>query len=127
MVNKYPKVLNFENQFKRKDPLVPLRIGDSVTVYVRIKEGDKSRTQMFLGTLIGKSGGGLSSAFVVRRVTMGEAIEYKFFEHSPLLIKVEVLSHGVSRRAKLNFLRGCVGKKSRLRQVSRRSKSVADE
>ncbi|RDB31411.1 LSU ribosomal protein L19p [Candidatus Similichlamydia laticola] len=122
-----PKVLAFEEQFKRKEPLCSLRVGDSVTVHMKIKEGDKSRIQLFSGTLIGKSGSGLSSAFVVRRVTMGEGVEYKFFEHSPLLIKVEVTGHGVSRRAKLNFLRGRVGKKARLKQMVGRIKSSTDE
>ena len=91
-------------------------IGDSVKVYVRIKEGEKTRTQMFEGTVIAKHGGGISETFTVRRVSYGVGVEKTFPIHSPNVEKVEVFREGKVRRAKLYYLRGRVGKAAKVKE-----------
>ena len=91
-------------------------IGDGVKVYVRIVEGDKSRTQMFEGTVIAKHGGGISETFTVRRVSYGCGVEKTFPIHSPNVEKVDVIRVGKVRRAKLYYLRDRVGKASKVKE-----------
>ena len=91
-------------------------IGDTVDVQVRIQEGDKSRIQLFNGTVIARKHGGLSETFTVRRIVGGEGVERTFPVHSPLVVGVEVKRHGVIRRAKLYYLRDRVGKATRLKE-----------
>ncbi len=91
------------------------RVGDTVDVHVRIVEGDKERIQIFTGTVIGRKGGKtIGACFTVRRVVEGEGVERVFPIHSPRVEKVVVKKSGVVRRAKLNFLRGRVGKATKL-------------
>ena len=80
-------------------------VGDTVKVYVKIKEGDKSRIQLFEGTVIAKKHGGISETFTVRRVAHGCGIERVFPLHSPVVDRVEVVRKGKVRRAKLYYLR----------------------
>lgn len=96
---------------QRKASLPTFGIGDQVRVQVKIPEGDKTRLQPFEGTVIGKSGGGLSERFTVRRVTFGEGVEKVFPIHSPWVERIEVLRSGNVRRAKLYYLRKQVGTK----------------
>ena len=91
-------------------------IGDSVKVYVRIKEGEKTRIQMFEGTVIAKHGGGISETFTVRRVSYGVGVEKTFPIHSPNVEKVVVFREGKVRRAKLYDLRGRVGKAAKVKE-----------
>jgi len=91
-------------------------IGDTVDVHTRILEGDKERIQIFNGVVIAKSGAGSREMFVVRRIVAGEGVERKFPLHSPKIAKVEVKRSGVSRRAKLYYLRDRSGKATRLRE-----------
>ncbi len=92
-------------------------IGDTVKVHVKIKEGDKSRIQLFEGTVIAKKHGGVSETFTVRRVAHGCGIERVFPVHSPIVEKVEVIRHGKVRRAKLYYLRDRVGKAAKVKEL----------
>src|SRR5437899_5185873 len=90
--------------------LVPFKVGDSVKVHSRIKEGDRERIQVFAGILINKQGRGLQETFTVRRISYGEGVERIFPTHSPFIQKVEVERAGNVRRAKLYYLRKRVGR-----------------
>jgi large subunit ribosomal protein L19 len=90
--------------------LVPFKVGDSVKVHSRIKEGDRERIQVFAGIIINKQGRGLQETFTVRRISYGEGVERIFPTHSPFIQKVEVERAGNVRRAKLYYLRNRVGK-----------------
>lgn len=92
-------------------------IGDSVRVYVKIKEGDKDRIQAFAGTVIARDGKGSTESFTVRRVSFGVGIEKVFPVHSTYIDRVEVERSARIRRAKLYYLRDLTGKKARLRAV----------
>ena len=94
-------------------------IGDTVKVHVKIKEGDKSRIQIFEGTVIAKKHGGISETFTVRRVAHGCGIERVFPLHSPVVDKVEVVRYGKVRRAKLYYLRDRVGKAAKVKEQLR--------
>ncbi len=90
--------------------LAPFKVGDTVRVHTRIKEGDRERIQVFSGIVINKQGRGLQETFTVRRISYGEGVERIFPTHSPFIQKVEVERPGSSRRAKLYYLRKRVGK-----------------
>lgn len=92
------------------------QIGDTVDVHTKILEGDKERTQIFSGTVIARNGSGTREMFTVRRIVGGEGVERKFPLHSPRIAKIEVKRSGVTRRAKLYYLRDRVGKSVRLRE-----------
>lgn len=92
-------------------------VGDSVTVYVRVVEGRRERTQMIRGTVIKVEGGGVNQRFTVRRVASnGIGVELSFLTQSPRIEKLEVHRHGRVRRSKLYFLRNRTGKSARLRE-----------
>jgi large subunit ribosomal protein L19 len=95
--------------------LPPFRVGDMVRVHYRITEGDKDRIQVFHGTVIRKSGGGIGRTFCVRKRSAGVGVERIFPYHSPRIEKLEVVSHGRVRRARLFYLRELQGKAARLR------------
>ena len=101
-------------QLKNKIP--ELRIGNTVRVHVRIKEGNKERIQVFEGIIIKKQGGGVNETFTVRRISYGVGVEKTFLIHSPLVEKVEVVRVGKARRAKLFYLRDRVGKASKTKE-----------
>jgi large subunit ribosomal protein L19 len=92
------------------------QIGDTVNVHTRILEGDKERIQVFTGVVIGRRGSGMRESFTVRRIVQGEGVERVFPVHSPKIAALEVVRHGVVRRAKLNYLRGRTGKATRLKE-----------
>ena len=100
-----------------KENAPEIRIGDTVKVHVRIQEGDKSRIQVFEGTVIAKKHGGISETFTVRRVAHGTGIEREFPLHSPVVDKVELVRHGKVRRAKLYYLRDRVGKAAKVKEL----------
>src|SRR3954464_7595452 len=91
-------------------------VGDTVDVHTRILEGEDERIQIFSGTVIGRSGSGSREMFTVRRIVSGEGVERKFPLHTPDMQKVEVKRSGVTRRAKLYYLRDRVGKGVKLRE-----------
>jgi large subunit ribosomal protein L19 len=108
----------------RKSKVPSFRIGDTVTVSVRIVEGDKERLQPYTGVVIGRRGTGLGEMFTVRRIVNNEGVERIFPIHSPSVAAVKVTRTGKVRRAKLYFLRERVGKQRRLRE--RRSRTGAE-
>jgi large subunit ribosomal protein L19 len=91
---------------------VPFRVGDSVKVHTRVREGEKERTQIFAGVVIGHKGRGLNEMFTVRRISYGEGVERVFPLNSPRIEKIEVEREGQVRRAKLFYLRGRKGKEA---------------
>jgi large subunit ribosomal protein L19 len=100
-----------------KDIQVPaFRVGDSVKVYVRIKEGDKERTQAFAGSVIARDGRGSTETFTVRRISYGEGVERIFPVYGRSIEKIEVERAGHVRRAKLYYLRGRSGKKTKIKE-----------
>jgi len=101
-----------------KNPNVPdLRSGDTVTVFVRIREGDNERIQQFKGTVIRTHGSGNSESFTVRRIASNSiGVERTFLTRSPIVEKVTIQSQGHIRRSRLYFLRDRSGKKAKLRQ-----------
>jgi large subunit ribosomal protein L19 len=100
-----------ESEQYRATPL-EFGVGDTVKVHTRVKEGGKERTQIFQGIVIGRRGRGLNATFAVRRISYGQGVERVFPVNSPNVIKVEVDKRGKVRRAKLNYLRGRIGKRA---------------
>ena len=105
----------FTNE-QMKAELPVIRIGDTIRVHNKIKEGARERIQMFEGTVIAKHGGGISETFTVRRVSYGVGVEKTFPIHSPNVEKVDIIRVGKVRRAKLYYLRGRVGKSSKVKE-----------
>lgn len=99
-----------------KEEVPTVEIGNTVKVHVRIKEGDKSRIQIFEGTVIAKKHGGIHETFTVRRVAHGCGIERVFPIHSPNVEKVELVRSGKVRRGKLYYLRDRVGKAAKVKE-----------
>ena len=100
-----------------KSEVPTLNIGDTVKVHCRIKEGERERIQIFEGTIIAKKHGGINETFTVRRVAYGCGVERVFPVHSPNVEKIEVIRRGKVRRAKLNYLRGRVGKRAKVKEL----------
>ena len=99
-----------------KNKISELKIGNTVRVHVRIKEGNKERIQVFEGIIIKKQGGGVNETFTVRRISYGVGVEKTFLVHSPRIEKVEVIRVGKARRAKLYYLRDRVGKAAKTKE-----------
>jgi large subunit ribosomal protein L19 len=119
------ELLNRAAQASLKDTTPDFHVGDTVNVSVRIVEGEKERTQVFTGTVIGRSGSGVAETFRVRRIVAGQGVERVFPIHSPRMIGVEVVRSGKVRRAKLYFLRDRVGKATRLKDMKRKKAPAA--
>ncbi len=92
-------------------------VGDTVKVYGKIKEGNRERIQVFEGIVIKKQGGSVRATFTVRKNSNGVGVEKTWPLHSPSVEKVEVIRHGKVRRAKLNYLRGRVGKRAKVKEL----------
>ena len=101
-------------QLKNKIP--ELKIGNTVRVHVRVKEGNRERIQVFEGIIIKTQGGGVNATFTVRRISYGVGVEKTFLVHSPMVEKVEVVRVGKARRAKLYYLRDRVGKAAKTKE-----------
>jgi large subunit ribosomal protein L19 len=110
---------------QQKDKVPALRAGDTVKVHAKVVEGTRERIQVFEGTVIRVTGGGLRQNFTVRRVTHGVGVERTFMIHSPRIDKIDVLRHGDVRQGRLYYLRGKVGREARIRE--RRSQVAAPE
>ena len=105
--------INLEQQ---KESIPDFRIGDTVKVHAKIKEGDKERIQVFTGTVIARDGHGSTETFPVRRISFNVGVERVFPLHSPSVEKIEIERHGKARRAKLYYLRNRTGKKAKVKE-----------
>ena len=101
-------------QMKNKIP--ELKVGNTVKVHARVKEGNRERIQVFEGTIIKVQGGGVNQTFTVRRISYGVGVEKTFLVHSPMVEKVEVVRVGKARRAKLFYLREKLGKSAKTKE-----------
>ena len=114
MSNKHPLVQLVENaQLKQHPSFAP---GDTVVVQVKVREGDRERLQAFEGVVIAKRNRGLNSSFTVRKISFGVGVERTFPVHSPVIEKIELVSRGDVRRAKLYYMRDRHGKAARIRE-----------
>jgi len=104
-----------ENSFLRND-IPQFKPGDTLRVYIKIKEGGKERIQVFEGVCIARKGGGTRETFTVRKVSFGVGVEKIFPLHSPSIEKIEVVRYGDVRRAKLYYLRELKGKKAKVKE-----------
>jgi large subunit ribosomal protein L19 len=102
-------------QLRAEAPQV--RVGDTVRVHAKIKEGNRERIQVFEGIVIKKQGGSSRETFTVRKNSNGVGVEKTWPVHSPNIEKVEVVRHGKVRRAKLFYLRGRIGKAAKVKEV----------
>ena len=106
-----------KSQLKKDVPF--FKSGSTVRVHVKIKEGDKSRIQVFEGLVIAKQGGGINEVFTVRKISNQIGVERTFPIHSPIVEKIEVVRYGKVRRAKLYYLRALQGKAARIKEIRR--------
>lgn len=93
------------------------RPGDTLKVHVRVVEGNRSRIQIFQGVVIARNGGGIGETFTVRKISFGVGVERKFPLHTPVVEKIEVVTKGDVRRAKLYYLRELRGKKAKIKEL----------
>ena len=100
-----------------KEELPEVRVGDTVRVHVRIKEGSRERIQVFEGTIIARKHGGIGETITVRRISYGVGCEKVFPVHSPTIVSVETVRRGKVRRAKLYYLRDRVGKRAKVKEL----------
>lgn len=108
-----------KNQIEKltADKAIPnFRAGDTVKVSVRVIDGTTVRLQQYEGVVIGKRNRGITSSFVVRKVSHGEGVERRFMTYSPIVAKIEVVKRGIVRRAKLNYLRNLSGRAARIQE-----------
>ena len=100
-----------------KEKVDAFNVGDTVKVYGKIKEGNRERIQIFEGTVLKRQGGSNRETFTVRKLSNGIGVEKTWPLHSPNVEKIEVVRRGKVRRAKLNYLRGRVGKKAKVKEL----------
>ena len=108
-----------EQDYKRDD-IPEFGVGDTLKVYIKIKEGNRERIQMFEGFVLKIQNGGLGKTFTVRKISSGVGVEKTFPIHSPMIEKVEVTKRGAVRRAKLNYMRQRTGKAAKIKEKSYR-------
>mgnify|MGYP006275920829 CR=1 FL=1 len=99
-----------------RDDVPAFAPGDTLKVHVRVVEGNRERVQVFQGAVIRRQGAGLQESFTVRKVSFGVGVERTFPVHSPIIAKIEVLTHGDVRRAKLYYLRDRTGKAAKIKE-----------
>ena len=104
------------NKASLRDDIPDFRAGDSVKVHVKVVEGSRSRVQVFAGVVIARNAGGVQEAFTVRKVSFGVGVERTFPVHTPIIEKIEVVTRGDVRRAKLYYLRDRVGKSAKIKE-----------
>ena len=102
-------------QYMKKE-LPEMNVGDTVRIMVRVKEGNRERTQAFEGTIIAKKHGGINETITVRRISYGVGCEKVFPVHSPSIVSVETVRRGKVRRAKLYYLRDRLGKAAKVKE-----------
>lgn len=119
------KLVEFVERQQLKSPellkktIPDFRPGDTVRVHVNVVEGDKTRTQIFQGTVLRRRGRGVGETFTVRRVTHGVGVERCFLLHSPRIEKIEIVRYGAVRRSRLYYLRDRIGKSARIKERRR--------
>lgn len=106
--------LDFVEKTTLRRDLPPFRVGDTVRVHVKVREGEKERIQVFEGVVIRRRGGSVAETFTVRKISSGVGVERIFPTQSPSVTKVEIKSRGYVRQARLYYLRDVRGKKARL-------------
>ena len=104
------------NKERLEAEVTPVKVGDTVRVHVKVKEGSRERIQVFEGIVIAKKHGGITETITVRRISDGVGVEKVFPVHSPSIDKIEVVRNGAVRRAKLYYLRGRVGKGAKVKE-----------
>ena len=109
------KIIELLSKRLKKD-LPSIRVGDTVKVTVKIKEGTKERNQNYEGVILKIKGSGINKTFTVRRVFQGVGVERVFFFHSPKIEKITIIRSGKTRRAKLYYLRERIGKSTKLKE-----------
>ena len=109
--------LNTVEKGEMRINLPAFRVGDTVRVHVKIKEGDKERIQIFEGIVIARKNGDLRSTFTVRKISFGQGVERIFPLHSPVIEQIEVVRKGRVRRAKLYYLRSLKGKAAKIKEI----------
>lgn len=119
------QILSLVEKTSIKAEVPQFSVGDTVDVHTRILEGEDERIQIFSGTVIGRSGSGSREMFIVRRIVGGEGVERKFPLNSPKIAKIDVKRSGITRRAKLYYLRDRVGKAVKLRERKAVAKDAA--
>jgi large subunit ribosomal protein L19 len=112
------KIRSIEASGQRSD-LPVFKAGDTIRVHVKVKEGDKERLQVFQGVVIARKHGGIRETITVRKISNGVGVERVFPLHSPIVDRVELVSVGKIRRAKLYYLRALKGKKARIEEVGK--------
>ena len=100
-----------------KSDITPFSVGDTIKVYAKVKEGNRERTQVFVGTVIKRQNGSNRETFTVRKSSNGIGVEKTWPLHSPIVEKIEVTRRGKVRRAKLYYLRDRVGKKAKVKEL----------
>ena len=100
-----------------KDKVDEFRVGDTVKVHAKVKEGNRERIQIFEGTVIKRQNGGARETFTVRKTSNGVGVEKTWPLHSPIVDKIDVVRRGKVRRAKLSYLRDRVGKKAKVKEL----------
>jgi large subunit ribosomal protein L19 len=108
-----------QDEFVTKKELPLFQAGDTITVYYEIKEGEKTRTQHFRGTVIQRRGAGASETFTIRKISGTVGVERIFPMNLPAIQKIEVNKHGKVRRARIFYFRGLTGKKARITEKRR--------
>ena len=109
-------ITDLVDQKSLRDDIPDFQAGDTVKVHVRVVEGNKERVQVFEGVVIARRGSGINESFTVRKLSFGVGVERTFPLHSPIMAKIEFVSRGDVRRAKLYYLRDRVGKAARVRE-----------
>jgi large subunit ribosomal protein L19 len=109
-------IKEIENNEQRSD-IAEFGVGDTIRVHNKIREGNRERVQIFEGVVLKRQGGSNRETFTVRKISSGVGVEKTWPVHSPNVEKIEVVRHGKVRRAKLNYLRGRVGKKAKIKEA----------
>ena len=104
------------NDASLRDDIPSFRPGDTLKVHVKVVEGSRTRVQVFQGVVIARQGGGVSETFTIRKVSFGVGVERTFPVHTPSIEKIEVVTRGQVRRAKLYYLRNLRGKAAKIKE-----------
>ncbi len=110
------KIIKGIEDAQLKEKVTNFKVGDTIRVYQKVKEGNRERTQMFEGTVLKRQGTGVRQTFTVRRISYGVGVEKTWPLHSPNVEKIEVVRRGKVRRAKLFYLRDRVGKRAKVKE-----------